>query len=79
MGIIHEEIEFQTWETTARVVVIEKEKGECVSPWLICSVEVDGFGKLTPKELREFGKWLIKEGKRIGREYKSNGARRGEQ
>lgn len=79
MGIIHEEVEFSTWDGTARISVIEKEKGECVEPWLICSVEVDRFGKFSPKELRALGRWFINEGKRIGREYKSNGAPKGEQ
>ena len=76
MGIIHEEIEFETYEATARLMIVEKEKGECVTPWANCMVEVDGFGRFTHKELQQLGRWLIREGKRIGREYKSNGAKK---
>ena len=76
MGIIHEEIEFETYEAAARLMIVEKEKGECVTPWANCMVEVDGFGRFTHKELQQLGRWLIREGKRIGREYKSNGAKK---
>ena len=76
MGIIHEEVEFSTYEATARIVCTEKDKDACIPPWANYMVEVDGFGRFTPREIRQLGRWLINEGKRLGREYKSNGAKK---
>lgn len=56
-------------------MVTERYGSEMRDPWRIVSLSLDRFHTdLTPRELRELGRWLVKEGKRIGREYKSNGA-----
>ena len=52
----------------------DKESGEFREPWRFISLEFDQFENLTPPELRRLGRWLVQEGKRIGKEYKSNGA-----
>lgn len=74
MGIIREEIEHPDF--AARIEVIEHVKGETVEPWKIIEFSMDGFDTMSPKEIRELGKWLYQQGRRIGREYKSNGAPR---
>lgn len=74
MGIVIEEVRCE--DAAATIMVIEKVPGEMVEPWRIVNLEVDSFENLTPKELRKLGRWLMTEGKRIGREYKSNGAAR---
>lgn len=72
MGIIREETHHD--ELEAEITVSEKEKGEVVEPWRFCRLEIDSFEGFTPKELRQLGYWLVKEGKRIGRQYTSKGA-----
>ena len=74
MGIMREEIEHPDF--AARIEVVERQKGESVEPWRFVWFSMDGFDTMTPKELRELGKWLYQQGRRIGREYKSNGAPR---
>ena len=71
MALIHEEIEH---ELGPRLMVSEREEGETREPWQFISLEMDGFDEMTPTELRTLGKWLVQQGRRIGREYKSNGA-----
>lgn len=72
MAIIHEETSHS--DLPATILVTERTKGECRMPWEMISLEFDSFEWLTPVQLRQLGKWLIQEGKRICREYKSNGA-----
>lgn len=72
MAFIKEEIEHD--ELNVTITVLEREKSEASEPWSIINIEVDNFENYSPKELRRLGKWLIEQGKRIGREYKSNGA-----
>lgn len=74
MGLINEETRNEIAETT--ITVVEREKGEMTEPWKFISLEIDNMETLSPRELRELGRWLVKEGKRIGKEYKSNGAKR---
>ena len=74
MAFVKEEIEFDVLE--AKIMVLERESGEYPEPWSIISFSVDDLENCTPKELRQLGKWLIEQGKRIGKEYKSNGARK---
>lgn len=71
MALIHEETEH---ESGAMLMVSERQDGEMRDPWKCVSLEIDGFDNLTPTELRALGKWLMQQGRRIGREYKSNGA-----
>jgi len=71
MALIHEETKH---ELGARLMVSERAKDETRDPWRFVSVEMDGFDNLTPTELRTLGKWMVQQGRRIGREYKSNGA-----
>lgn len=70
MALIHEETKHKLG---AQIMVSEREQGEVRDPWRFVSVEMDGFEKLTPTELRTLGKWMMQQGRRIGREYKSNG------
>ena len=72
MAIVHEETQHKYLPVT--ISVTERVGNECRPVWEIVSLEYDSFENLSPKQLRELGKWLIGEGKRIGREYKSNGA-----
>ena len=74
MGLIHEEPTNEIAKT--QLCIVEREKGEMTEPWRFISIETDTFESLSPRELRELGKWLITQGKRIGKEYKSNGAKR---
>lgn len=74
MGVIHEETSHEF--LGVNFTVDEREKGSCREPWRFVSLEIDSMESLTPKELRELGKWLVSQGKRLGREYKSNGAPR---
>jgi len=74
MGIVHEETSHEF--LCVSFTVDEREKGSCREPWRFVSLEVDSMESLTPKELREVGRWLVSQGKRLGREYKSNGAPR---
>jgi hypothetical protein len=76
VGIVNEETAHD--EIQASIMVVERTKGEMVEPWRIVGFEFDHMDRLTPSELRTLGHWLVKEGKRIGREYKSNGARKAE-
>lgn len=72
MALIHEELKHEYLPVS--LTVSERVKGECIAPWAIAHCEVDGMERLTPKELRELGRWLVQQGKRLGREYRSNGA-----
>lgn len=74
MGLIREEVEHV--ELPVTISVVEREKGEMTEPWRFIGLEFEHFERLTPPELRKLGHWLVKEGKRIGREFKSNGAPR---
>lgn len=74
MGIINEEVSCEIVQ--AKLSVVQRVEGEDTDPWRFITLEVDGFEPMTPKELRKFGRWCITEGKRIGQQYKSNGAPR---
>lgn len=74
MGIVTYEAEHDVCE--ASVMVDQREPGACRGPWEMITVEINGHSRMTPKELRKLGRWLQQEGKRIGREFKSNGAPR---
>lgn len=74
MGLIHEEVTHPEFENV-ELMIIQREAGECVEPWRIAELSINHRReRFSPKELRELGHWLIAEGKRLGREYKSNGA-----
>ncbi len=72
MGFVTEEIAHD--ELSAVLTTVEKEAGETRDQWRFVELEIDRFERMTPRELRLLGKWLVKEGKRMGREYRSNGA-----
>lgn len=72
MAIVHEETAHETLPVT--ITVTERVAGEQRPAWEMIGLEYDSFENMTPKQLRELGRWLISEGERIGREYKSNGA-----
>lgn len=73
MAFIQESVEF---DSVLTVEVLEKEKNEYVEPWEIVNIELAFSVRLSPKKMRELGKWLINQGKRIGREYNSNGKKK---
>lgn len=74
MGIVNEEVSCEIIQ--ASISVVQREDGESVDPWRFVCLKVDGFERMTPKELRKFGRWCMNEGKRIGQQYRSNGAPR---
>lgn len=74
MGVIREETQHEF--LAAELMVSERGQGETRDPWRFISLRVDDMEDLTPTELRELGRWLVREGRRLGREYKSNGAPR---
>lgn len=74
MGLIQEETLLPIADT--EIMVVEREKGEEREPWKFITLHVDGMQEISPKELRLLGRMLINEGKRIGKQYKSNGAER---
>lgn len=74
MAFINEEIEYEVFD--ASLTVSEREKSEFSNPWSIISLEVDNYGNCTQRQLVVLGKWLVSQGKRIGKEYNSNGAKR---
>lgn len=74
MGFVTEEIEHDELPVKLMTVERDKESGECREPWRFISLDFDLFTNMTPPELRQLGRWLVKEGRRIGKEYKSNGA-----
>lgn len=74
MGIVREETKHET--LAAEFMVVEREPRETREPWRFVALRVDDFEKLTPREMRDLGRWLQREGKRLGREFKSNGSPR---
>lgn len=72
MAIIHEEVFFDGAEVS--IMVSERKKDEFREQWQIIGIDVSSFDNYSPKKLRELGRWLVKQGNRIGKEYKSNGA-----
>lgn len=75
MGRIREQVKHASG---AELMVVERESQECREPWHFVHLEFDGHGEyMSPKQLRELGRWLVAEGKRLGKQYKSNGAPKG--
>jgi hypothetical protein len=72
MGIIREQLTNEIGKT--EVAVVERTKRESPRPWEIVFLRIDDMGRMTPKQMCELGRWLQREGKRIGQQYKSNGA-----
>jgi hypothetical protein len=74
MSIIHEETRHAHLEV--EFSISERTAGEMREPWRFVHLEIDSMSSITPREMRNLGRWLIDEGRRLGREYKSNGAPR---
>jgi hypothetical protein len=74
MSIVHEETRHAHLDV--EFLVSERTVGEMREPWSFVSLEIDSMSSITPREMRNLGRWLIDEGRRLGREYKSNGAPR---
>lgn len=74
MAIVHEETKHEYLPVS--IMVSQRTRGETIAPWDILHCEVDSMTRMSPKQLQEVGYWLVEQGKRIGREYKSNGAPR---
>lgn len=72
MAIVQEEVKHE--HLAVELMVSEREKHESRDPWRFVDLNVDNMPKCTPKELQELGRWLIQQGKRLGREFKANGA-----
>jgi len=67
------EIEIGCLGVVADLMTSKKDKSETREAWRFIDLTVDSFNTLTPRDLRELGAKLIKEGERIGKEYNSNG------
>ena len=75
MGHVKEDIKHR--ESGATISVVERAKWENMAPWAFIDFERSWTGgRMTPKELRELGVWLIEQGERLGKKYKSNGSPR---
>jgi hypothetical protein len=74
MAIVIEELQHEP--TNVNVCVTQRQDGEDHEAWRIISVEMDGYERITPREMRDLGRWLVRESKRIGRAYTSSGAPR---
>jgi hypothetical protein len=74
MALVMEETQHEP--TNVKVLVAQREDGETYEAWRIISVEMDGYERVTPQELRDLGRFLVRESKRIGREYTASGAHR---
>lgn len=72
MSIVREQVRHA--DSGVELMVSEKVAGETREQWRFISLEIDGWGRLTPRELRDLGRWLQQQGRRMGKEYKSNGA-----
>ena len=73
MALIREETTHPIYDV--ELMVTQRYAPEVRDQWRIVTMTLNRFSNdLTPRELRDLGRWLVKEGKRIGREYKSNGA-----
>jgi hypothetical protein len=75
MGIIKEEKQFQDVPEIS-ISVVQRQKDENYEPWRIILIDCETFEYLTPSEVRNFGKWLIRQGERVGKEYTANGSKR---
>jgi hypothetical protein len=72
MSTVHEQVHHA--DSGIELMVSERTANETRDPWRFISLEVGGWSRLTPRELRDLGKWLQQQGRRMGKEYKSNGA-----
>ena len=83
VGIIREEVNIADDDRAmiddfdAIISVVERSPGEVSEQWKIVSLSIETFSPMmTPRELRAFGAWCSREGRRIGREYTSKGAKK---
>lgn len=76
MAKVTQTIRHEHYQAEITTVQRRPETGECIENWRFIDVEICGFERYTPKELRDLGQWLIDQGTRIGREYKCNGAKK---
>ena len=82
MGIIKEEVRIGTdrvkemFDVDAKILVVEREEGELWRPFHIIQLSFDCNDLMTPRELRDFGAFCMREGRRIGREYTSSGRKK---
>ncbi len=76
MAFVTEEIEVEIGDlgVVVELMTSKRDKGETRDAWRFIDLTIDSFKSLSPRELRDLGKELVKEGERIGKEYKSNGA-----
>lgn len=56
-----------------QIDVLQKDNETYWQPNAICDIAIDTMKSYTPNQLKEIGRWLISEGKRIGKTYTSTG------
>ena len=74
MALVIEETQHEP--TNVNVCVTQRQDRETYESWRIISVEIDGYERITPREMRDLGRWLVRESKLIGKAYTSSGAPR---
>jgi hypothetical protein len=72
MGLIKETINHPTIDDV-EITVDEHAKDETREPYDIVSLDISFSSISNPDELVELGEWLVKEGKRIKKQYTSTG------
>lgn len=74
MALVHETPVLETeYGSKVMLTITEREKNEMTEPWRNTFIETNGFDTFTHKELIEIGRWFVKQGQRIGKEYTSKG------
>jgi len=76
MAYVTEQTKHEYFNVELTTVQRRPEAGEFIENWRFIEIDIDGFDRYTPKELRDIGQWLIDQGARIGREYNCNGAKK---
>jgi hypothetical protein len=72
MGLIKETINHPTIDDV-EITIDEHAKDETREPYDIVSLDISFSSISSPDELVELGEWLVKEGKRIKKQYTSTG------
>jgi hypothetical protein len=72
MGLIKETINHPTIDDV-EITVDEHAKDETREPYDIVSLDISFSSISNPDELVKLGEWLVKEGKRIKKQYTSTG------
>lgn len=81
MGIIHEDADkpkcLEFTDARCELMVVERQPDEMVENWRIIELNIQTEReRMTPKEMRQLGHWLVKESLRIGKSYTCKGSPR---